>query len=228
MIQRMLRDEFAGLTVLSIAHRLEDVIHYDRVMVFDDGRIAELDTPQNLLADRQSIFTALVEGTGEAGARHLKKMAHTTASPAPSQRRAAGTGNAARREGAPPQSGRCGPGACAAAAVAGREWQPATRSAGAPDAWIPPRRLCCLGTRTVFRLSGGAGLRSERLVSGVGRSFAALVLSPLLVQQPLQRAPLFGQVHRQRRIGPRRCGRRRRTRTTAVADQVERIVAERT
>ncbi|KAK4536166.1 hypothetical protein CDCA_CDCA07G2191 [Cyanidium caldarium] len=77
MIQRMLRDEFAGLTVLSIAHRLEDVIHYDRVMVFDDGRIAELDTPQNLLADRQSIFTALVEGTGEAGARHLKKMAHT-------------------------------------------------------------------------------------------------------------------------------------------------------
>ncbi|EME32182.1 ABC transporter, multidrug-resistance, ATP-binding & transmembrane domain [Galdieria sulphuraria] len=75
MIQSMLRDEFAELTVLSIAHRLEDIITFDRVIVFDKGQIVEFDTPARLLEDPYTLFHSMVESTGTATGRHLKRLA---------------------------------------------------------------------------------------------------------------------------------------------------------
>lgn len=75
MIQSMLRDEFADLTVLSIAHRLEDIITFDRVIVFDKGQIVEFDTPARLLEDPYTLFHSMVESTGTATGRHLKRLA---------------------------------------------------------------------------------------------------------------------------------------------------------
>nr|XP_049707106.1 probable multidrug resistance-associated protein lethal(2)03659 isoform X1 [Helicoverpa armigera] len=48
-IQRTIRTKFARSTVLTIAHRLNTVMDYDRVIVMDKGRVAESGHPYELL-----------------------------------------------------------------------------------------------------------------------------------------------------------------------------------
>ncbi len=50
-IQDSLRKEFvaAGCTVLVIAHRLSTVADFDRLLVLDKGRIAEIGSPRELV-----------------------------------------------------------------------------------------------------------------------------------------------------------------------------------
>ncbi|ORY40399.1 P-loop containing nucleoside triphosphate hydrolase protein [Rhizoclosmatium globosum] len=74
MIQKSLREDFKNSTVLTIAHRLNTIMDYDRVMVLDKGKLCEFDSPRNLLANPNSIFAALVAQTGENNAEVLKKM----------------------------------------------------------------------------------------------------------------------------------------------------------
>jgi len=68
VIQTCLRSRFSGSTILTIAHRLETVIDYDRLLVMSEGRVAECGTPTELLSEDASLFSALV-GTGPAAAR---------------------------------------------------------------------------------------------------------------------------------------------------------------
>ncbi|KAJ3122380.1 hypothetical protein HK100_012023 [Physocladia obscura] len=74
MIQKALREDFHDATVLTIAHRLNTVIDYNRIIVLDNGVIAEYDSPKNLLQNEKSIFFALVAQTGESNAQMLKQM----------------------------------------------------------------------------------------------------------------------------------------------------------
>ena len=60
-IQRNFREDFKNATVLTIAHRLNTILDTDRVLVMDEGRVAEFDTPSKLLSDKQSFFSKLVE-----------------------------------------------------------------------------------------------------------------------------------------------------------------------
>ena len=49
-IQTMVRQEFVHCTVLAIAHRINTIIDYDKVVCLDSGRVVEFDTPAALLA----------------------------------------------------------------------------------------------------------------------------------------------------------------------------------
>ena len=55
-IQEMIRKLFPNTTVLSVAHRIKSVVDYDRVIVLDQGRVLEFDSPSNLLQDPHSAF----------------------------------------------------------------------------------------------------------------------------------------------------------------------------
>ena len=59
-IQKMIRENFADATVLTIAHRLNTILDSDRVLVMDDGNVAEFDTPNNLMEITDGIFKGMV------------------------------------------------------------------------------------------------------------------------------------------------------------------------
>ena len=54
---------FAARTVITIAHRIDTVLDYNKILVLDHGEVAEFDTPQKLLQDR-GLFHALVQDAG--------------------------------------------------------------------------------------------------------------------------------------------------------------------
>ncbi|XP_044159188.1 multidrug resistance-associated protein 1-like [Bufo gargarizans] len=49
LIQSTIKKEFEDCTVITIAHRLNTIMDYSRIVVFDKGEIAEFDTPSRLL-----------------------------------------------------------------------------------------------------------------------------------------------------------------------------------
>jgi len=55
-IQATIRKEFSNSLLLTIAHRIRTIIDYDRLLVLDAGRVAEFDTPINLLNKDSGIF----------------------------------------------------------------------------------------------------------------------------------------------------------------------------
>ncbi|KAG2022883.1 ATP-binding cassette transporter [Coprinopsis cinerea AmutBmut pab1-1] len=55
-IQKTIREETAGAIVITIAHRLKTVIDYDRILVLDDGKVVEFDTPRELLSKSGGFF----------------------------------------------------------------------------------------------------------------------------------------------------------------------------
>ncbi|MED6155512.1 Multidrug resistance-associated protein 4 [Stylosanthes scabra] len=60
VIQRIIREDFAARTIISIAHRIPTVMDCDRVLVVDAGLAKEFDTPAKLI-QRPSLFGALVQ-----------------------------------------------------------------------------------------------------------------------------------------------------------------------
>ena len=75
-IQDMIRTSpaFAGSTVMTIAHRLNTIIDSDRVLVIDNGAVAEFDTPAALLAQPDSIFAGLLDEMGPGAADKMRKQ----------------------------------------------------------------------------------------------------------------------------------------------------------
>ncbi|CAL6091952.1 Xenobiotic-transporting_ATPase / Multidrug resistance-associated protein [Hexamita inflata] len=74
LIQQTIRNAFSEVTVLSIAHRLDTIIDFDRIIVMDKGNIAEFDTPANLVR-KEGVFFELVNKTGAETSEKLKKAA---------------------------------------------------------------------------------------------------------------------------------------------------------
>ncbi|XP_008569047.1 PREDICTED: canalicular multispecific organic anion transporter 2 [Galeopterus variegatus] len=65
LIQATIRMQFDTCTVLTIAHRLNTIMDYTRVLVLDKGAVAEFDSPTNLIAAR-GIFYGMARDAGLA------------------------------------------------------------------------------------------------------------------------------------------------------------------
>ncbi|PYI11439.1 putative multidrug resistance protein [Aspergillus sclerotiicarbonarius CBS 121057] len=60
LIQELLRVEFEGYSVLTVAHRLDTILDSDKIVVLDQGRIVEVGPPQELLEKDQGAFKSLL------------------------------------------------------------------------------------------------------------------------------------------------------------------------
>jgi ABC-type multidrug transport system fused ATPase/permease subunit len=62
LIQQVLRQQVAsrGTTVLAIAHRLQTIIDFDRILVLGQGTVLEYDSPNQLIANPQSVFSQML------------------------------------------------------------------------------------------------------------------------------------------------------------------------
>ncbi|EIW65942.1 hypothetical protein TREMEDRAFT_35671 [Tremella mesenterica DSM 1558] len=73
-ITRTIKECFQGTTMLVIAHRLETIIHYDKVIVLDKGKVLEYGKPSELMMDPTSSFHSLCHAQGEEEFQKLVSM----------------------------------------------------------------------------------------------------------------------------------------------------------
>jgi len=64
LLQRTIQDNFADCTVLTIAHRLHSFQAADKILVVEDGKIVQFDSPSELLLDREGLFYRMVRDDG--------------------------------------------------------------------------------------------------------------------------------------------------------------------
>lgn len=71
----MIKTAFDRTTVVTIAHRLNTIIQYDRIVVLDQGKIVEFDSPINLLNNKEGYFSKMVDDTGEENKKKMISLA---------------------------------------------------------------------------------------------------------------------------------------------------------
>jgi len=70
LIQRSIREEFEGSTLIVIAHRLSTIADFDKILVLGEGKVVEFGTPKELMeagveGDGKGVFREMVEQSGE-------------------------------------------------------------------------------------------------------------------------------------------------------------------
>jgi ABC-type multidrug transport system fused ATPase/permease subunit len=67
-IQETIRSEFKHAAILCVAHRLRSIADYDRILVLDEGKVIEFDTPHRLITQDGSAFQNMCIRSGEHSA----------------------------------------------------------------------------------------------------------------------------------------------------------------
>jgi ATP-binding cassette subfamily C (CFTR/MRP) protein 1 len=75
IIQGLIKSDFKESTILTIAHRLNTIIQYDKILSLRDGVKVEYGRPIDLLQDGNSYFCQLVKENGEEFYQEMKKLA---------------------------------------------------------------------------------------------------------------------------------------------------------
>ncbi|XP_031472682.1 uncharacterized protein LOC116245137 [Nymphaea colorata] len=72
IIQKLIRNEFAGATVVAVAHRLQTVLDFDRIFVLSKGQIVESGSARNL-AERGELHSMIL-GSGNQRHRLIEEL----------------------------------------------------------------------------------------------------------------------------------------------------------
>jgi ATP-binding cassette subfamily C (CFTR/MRP) protein 1 len=65
-IQTTIWEAFKFCTIITIAHRVNTILDSDKIFVMDNDTVGEFDSPQTLLADKESLFSAIVSHSGSS------------------------------------------------------------------------------------------------------------------------------------------------------------------
>ena len=60
-IKSLVENAFKESTVITIAHRINTIIDSDKILVLDDGKIIEYNSPQVLMRDQCSELSHLIQ-----------------------------------------------------------------------------------------------------------------------------------------------------------------------
>jgi len=61
LIQSTIREQFKDSTILTIAHRLNTIMDYDKILVLHEGKLMEMDSPTELLKNKKSAFYSMAK-----------------------------------------------------------------------------------------------------------------------------------------------------------------------
>ncbi|KAL4493905.1 hypothetical protein ABPG73_010183 [Tetrahymena malaccensis] len=75
IIQQKIRERFNNSTLITIAHRLNTIADYDRIIVLENGSVVEQGTPYELLQQEKSIFKEMVLQTGQKNFNQIAQQA---------------------------------------------------------------------------------------------------------------------------------------------------------
>ncbi|KAG1671333.1 putative multidrug resistance-associated protein lethal(2)03659 [Nymphon striatum] len=73
IIQNTIRTKFKDFTVITIAHRIHTIIDADVIMVIDNGNIVEMDSPKNLVQNKDGHFYKTILETGSSAPLLIKQ-----------------------------------------------------------------------------------------------------------------------------------------------------------
>lgn len=59
IMQHVIREKFCNHTIIAVAHKLDTILDFDRIVVLDAGRIVENGEPYALLTEPKSHFSQL-------------------------------------------------------------------------------------------------------------------------------------------------------------------------
>ncbi|MCO5571788.1 hypothetical protein L7F22_025536 [Adiantum nelumboides] len=64
ILQRAIASECKGKTMITIAHRVQSILNLDRVLILENGMLAEEGNPRALVGDQTSKFSSFVRASG--------------------------------------------------------------------------------------------------------------------------------------------------------------------
>lgn len=65
--------------MITIAHRLNTIIYYDKILVLENGEIMEYDTPLNLVKDPNSFLGKIIRKVGKGFLNKMISLAESGA-----------------------------------------------------------------------------------------------------------------------------------------------------
>jgi ATP-binding cassette subfamily C (CFTR/MRP) protein 1 len=69
LIQKLIRTEFEDRTVIVVAHRLDNILDFDKVAVMSEGALVEFDSPEVLLRTPSAFKELYDSSLGEQAER---------------------------------------------------------------------------------------------------------------------------------------------------------------
>lgn len=75
LLQEAVSKSFSGATIIAVAHRLDTVIDYDRILVLGKGEVLAFGTPHELATKDGGHFASMIDDTGHSMASELRKRA---------------------------------------------------------------------------------------------------------------------------------------------------------